>query len=164
MQWLPYLEQKPFSDWSSNLCLLTAQRQDYEAHGTQETFTKLALTSRCGISLVILTDELKHTSLLKTKEQMGSMQAGICELDWPEVKPYSSSQKSHVEEDKNVRSHHGLLVTALLEGAWDFYHLGNDGIPGPTPGKYFQKIKTFHSNRWLVLWVLCQAYQQWGLF
>lgn len=40
-----------------------------------------ALTSRCGISLVILTDELKHTSLLKTKEQMGSMQAGICELD-----------------------------------------------------------------------------------
>lgn len=80
MQWLPHLEKNPLNDLTSNLCLLTAQPQDYGAHGTQDTFTKLALTSRCGTSLVVLTDELKHTSLLETKVQMGSIQAGICEL------------------------------------------------------------------------------------
>lgn len=81
MQWLPYVEQKLFNDLSSNLCLLTAQPQDYGANGTQNTFTKLAFTSRCDISLVILTDELKHTSLLKTKEKTGSLQGEICGLD-----------------------------------------------------------------------------------
>lgn len=80
MEWLPYLEEKPFNDLSSNLRLLTAQPQDYGAHGIQDTFTKLALNSTCGISLFILTGELKHTSLLNTKEQMGPIQAGFCEL------------------------------------------------------------------------------------
>lgn len=81
MQWLPYLEQNPLNDLSSNLGLLTSQPQDYGAHGIQGTFTKLVPTSGCSISLIILTYELKHTGLLKTKEQMGSVQAGICELD-----------------------------------------------------------------------------------
>ena len=58
-------------------------------------FTKLWLTSRCGISLVFLTDELKHPSLLETTEQTGSIQDGIYELHWSEVKPYASSQKSY---------------------------------------------------------------------
>lgn len=72
------MEQKLFNDLLCNLCLLIAQA--YGAHGIQDTFTKLWLTSRCGISLVFLTDELNHTSLLETTEQMGSIQDGIYEL------------------------------------------------------------------------------------
>lgn len=74
------MEQKLFNDLACNLYLLIAQPQAYGAHGIQDTFTNPQLTSRCGINLVFLTDELKHTSLLETTKQMGSIQDGIYEL------------------------------------------------------------------------------------
>lgn len=37
MWWLPYLEQKLFTDLACNLCLLIAQPQAYVAYGIQDT-------------------------------------------------------------------------------------------------------------------------------
>lgn len=134
MRWLPYLEQKLFNDLLWNLRLLIAQA--YGAHGIEDTFTKLWLTSRCGISLVFLSDELNHTSLLETTEQIGSVQDGIYELHWSEVKPYVSSQKScRTIHWGSLGCQVALWPAGHSSSGRCWRHLGNYEVP-ETLGKY----------------------------
>lgn len=77
------MEQKLFHYLACNICLLTAQPQAHRAYGIQDTFSKSCdLTSRCGISLVLLGDELRHTNYLETAEQMGSIEDGTDGTDF----------------------------------------------------------------------------------